>query len=218
MAYTKIKAVKNHLQRCLDYAANPEKTERGGDLQNALAYTQNGDKTEYQLFVTGFHCDPANACEMMLRTKKRWGKDGENHVLAYHVIQSFAPGEVTPQQAHEIGCEFVRRAFADRYEVTVSTHLNTGTLHNHIVFNSVSFVDGKMFRNDFKGYFKGIRAVSDQLCRERGLSIIDSKQKGKAYIERQAEKEDKPTVRAMIRADVDKALARAVSWETFVAG
>lgn len=218
MAYTKIKAVKNHLQRCLDYAANPEKTERGGDLQNALAYTQNGDKTEYQLFVTGFHCDPANACEMMLRTKKRWGKDGENHVLAYHVIQSFAPGEVTPQQAHEIGCEFVRRAFADRYEVTVSTHLNTGTLHNHIVFNSVSFVDGKMFRNDFKGYFKGIRAVSDQLCRERGLSIIDSKQKGKAYIERQAEKEDKPTVRAMIRADVDKALERAVSWETFVAG
>lgn len=217
MAYTKIKAVKNHLQRCLDYAANPEKTERGGDLQNALAYTQNGDKTEYQLFVTGFDCDPANACEVMLRTKKRWGKDGENHVLAYHVIQSFAPGEVTPQQAHEIGCEFARRAFAGRYEATVSTHLNTGAIHNHIVFNSVSFVDGRMFRNDFKGYYKGVRAVSDQLCREYGLSVIDPKQKGKAYNERQAEKEGAPTVRALIRADVDKALAKAVSWETFVA-
>ena len=110
--------------------------------------------SEQQLFVTGFNCDPAHACEVMLRTETIWGKGGENHVLGYHVIQSFAPGEVTPKQAHEIGCEFARRAFAERYEATVSTHLNTGTLHNHIVFNSVSFVDGKMFRNDFKGYFK----------------------------------------------------------------
>ena len=218
MAYTKIKAVKNHLKRCLDYAANPAKTKTGQDLQDALTYAHNSDKTEQQLFVTGFNCDPAHACEVMLRTETIWGKGGENHVLGYHVIQSFAPGEVTPKQAHEIGCEFARRAFAERYEATVSTHLNTGTLHNHIVFNSVSFVDGKMFRNDFKGYFKGIRAVSDQLCRERGLSIIDPKQKGKAYIERQAEKEDKPTARSMIRADVNRALARAVSWETFVAG
>ncbi len=218
MAYTKIKAVKNHLQRCLDYTSNPEKTESGQVLQNILAYAQNGDKTEHQLFVTGFHCDPANACEVMLRTKKRWGKDGENHVLAYHVIQSFAPGEVTPQQAHEIGCEFVRRAFAGRYEATVSTHLNTGTLHNHVVFNSVSFVDGRMFRNDFRGYFQGIRAVSDQICRERGLSVIAPERRGKAYAECKAEKEGAPTVRSMIRADVDKALARAISWETFVAG
>ena len=180
MAYTKIKAVKNHLKRCLDYAANPAKTKTGQDLQDALTYAHNSDKTEQQLFVTGFNCDPAHACEVMLRTETIWGKGGENHVLGYHVIQSFAPGEVTPKQAHEIGCEFARRAFAERYEATVSTHLNTGTLHNHIVFNSVSFVDGKMFRNDFKGYFKGIRAVSDQLCRERGLSIIDPKQKGKA--------------------------------------
>lgn len=218
MAYTKIKAVKNHLQRCLDYTSNPEKTESGPVLQNILAYAQNGDKTEHQLFVTGFHCDPANACEVMLRTKKRWGKDGENHVLAYHVIQSFAPGEVTPQQAHEIGCEFVRRAFADRHEVTVSTHLNTGTLHNHVVFNSVSFVDGRMFRNDFKGYYAGIRAVSDQICRERGLSVIAPERRGKTYAECKAEKEGAPTIRSMIRADVDRALARAVSWETFVAG
>lgn len=218
MAYTKIKAVKNHLQRCLDYVANPKKAEVGTDLQNALAYAQDSDKTEHQLFVTGFHCDPANACEVMLRTKKRWGKDGENHVLAYHIIQSFAPGEVTPQQAHEIGCEFVHRAFADCFEVTVSTHLNTGAIHNHIVFNSVSFVDGRMFRNDFRGYFQGIRAVSDQICRERGLSVIAPKRRGKAYAECKAEKEGAPTVRAMIRADVDRALARAVSWETFVAG
>ena len=131
MAYTKIKAVKNHLKRCLDYAANPAKTKTGQDLQDALTYAHNSDKTEQQLFVTGFNCDPAHACEVMLRTETIWGKGGENHVLGYHVIQSFAPGEVTPKQAHEIGCEFARRAFAERYEATVSTHLNTGTLHNH---------------------------------------------------------------------------------------
>ena len=187
-------------------------------MYNTLSYAQNADKTEHQLYVTGFNCDPANACEVMQRTKKLWGKDGENHVLAYHVIQSFKPGEVTPQQAHEIGREFARRAFAGRFEATVSTHLDRVHLHNHIVFNSVSFVDGRMFRNDFKGYFKGIRAVSDQICRERRLSVIAPKRKGKAYTECQAEKEGRPTVRAMIRADVDKALAQAVSWETFVAG
>lgn len=218
MAYTKIKAVKNHLQRCLDYAANPKKTEVGTDLQKTLAYTQDSGKTEHQLFVTGFNCDPAGAYGQMLATKHRYRKTDPGHVQGYHVIQSFAPGEVTPQQAHEIGCEFVRRAFAGRYEATVSTHLNTGAIHNHIVFNSVSFVDGRMFRNDFRGYFQGIRAVSDQICRERGLSIITPERRGKAYAEYKAEKEGAPTVRAMIRADVDRALARAVSWETFVAG
>ena len=172
MAYTKIKAVKNHLRRCLEYTANPEKTEMGIDLQKALAYTQNSDKTEHQLFVTGFNCDPTSAYGQMLATKHRYRKTDPGHVQGYHVIQSFASGEVTPQQAHEIGCEFVRRAFADRYEVTVSTHLDKGHLHNHIVFNSVSFADGRMFRNDFKGYFKGIRAVSDQLFRVYGVSVI----------------------------------------------
>lgn len=220
MAYTKVKAIKNHLSRCLDYTANPRKTTLRNDLRDTLAYAQNADKTEHQLFVSGLNCDPDSAFETMQNTRQYWGKADSDHVrvLGYHVIQSFAPGEVIPRRAHEIGCEFARRAFAGRYEVTVSTHLNTGALHNHIVFNSVSFVDGRMFRNDFKGYYKSIRAVSDQLCREYGLSVIDPKQKGKAYIERKAEKEDKPTVRAMIRADVDRSLARAVSWETFVYG
>lgn len=135
MGYTKIKAVKNHLARCLDYTSNPVKTERFSeeDLSHLLDYTQNRDKTEHQLYVTGFNCDPANACDTMNATRKRWGKDGEGHVLAYHVIQSFKPGEITPQQAHEIGCEFARRYLAERYEVTVSTHLDKSHLHNHIV-------------------------------------------------------------------------------------
>lgn len=218
MGYTKIKAVKNHLARCLDYASNPVKTERFSeeDLGRLLDYTQNRDKTEHQLYVTGFNCDPANACDTMNATRKRWGKDGEGHVLAYHVIQSFKPGEITPQQAHEIGCEFARRLLAERYEVTVSTHLDKSHLHNHIVFNSVAFVDGKMFRNQFRDYYRGIRQISDDLCRENRLKVIDPKVHGKNYAEWAAEKAGRPTVRGTIKADVDRALKGAVNWTTFV--
>lgn len=218
MGYTKIKAVKNHLARCLDYTSNPVKTERFSeeDLSRLLDYTQNQDKTEHQLYVTGFNCDPANACDTMNATRKRWGKDGEGHVLAYHLIQSFKPGEITAQQAHEIGCEFTRRLLADRYEVTVSTHLDKSHLHNHIVFNSVAFVDGKMFRNQFRDYYRGIRQISDDLCRENQLKVIDPKGHGKNYAEWAAEKAGRPTVRGTIKADVDRALERAVNWSTFV--
>lgn len=192
MGYTKIKAVKNHLARCLDYTSNPVKTERFSeeDLSRLLDYTQNQDKTEHQLYVTGFNCDPANACDTMNATRKRWGKDGEGHVLAYHLIQSFKPGEITPQQAHEIGCEFTRRLLADRYEVTVSTHLDKSHLHNHIVFNSVAFVDGKMFRNQFRDYYRGIRQISDDLCRENQLKVIDPKGTGKTMPNGRREKPD----------------------------
>lgn len=218
MGYTKIKAVKNHLARCLDYTSNPVKTERFSeeDLSRLLDYTQNQDKTEHQLYVTGFNCDPANACDTMNATRKRWGKDGEGHVLAYHLIQSFKPGEITAQQAHEIGCEFTRRLLADRYEVTVSTHLDKSHLHNHIVFNSVAFVDGKMFRNQFRDYYQGIRQISDDLCRENRLKVIDPKGHGKNYAEWAAEKAGRPTVRGTIKADVDRALKGAVNWTTFV--
>lgn len=79
-------------------------------------------------------------------TKRLWEQPTDKGVLAYHIIQSFSPGEATPDQVHEIGCEFVRRFLADRFECTVSTHLDKGHLHNHIVVNSVSYADGKMFR------------------------------------------------------------------------
>lgn len=218
MGYTKIKAVKHHLARCLDYTSNPAKTERFSqeDLSRLLDYTQNRDKTEHQLYVTGFNCDPANACDTMNATRKRWSKDGEGHVLAYHLIQSFQPGEITPQKAHEIGCEFARRFLAERYEVTVSTHLDKSHLHNHIVFNSVAFVDGKMFRNQFRDYYRGIRQISDDLCRENQMKVIEPKGHGKNYAEWAAEKAGRPTVRGAIKADVDRALEHAVNWTTFV--
>lgn len=209
IAYTKIIPVRHHLQRCLDYTSNPNKTEifTESDLKRLLSYTQNQDKTEHQLYVSGFQCDPDTACQSMEETKRVWFMPTDKGILAYHIIQSFAPGEATPEQVHQIGCEFARRFLADRFECTVSTHLDKGHLHNHIVTNSVSFIDGKMFRNDFATYYQGIRKISDELCRENKLSVIETDGKGEGYADWLSGKTGKPTIRSMVRKDVELAMA-----------
>ena len=209
MAYTKIIKVKSNLNLCLDYTSNPKKTERRSaeDLNRLLSYTQNNDKTEHQLYVSGFNCIPQNAHEIMVETKQRWRKPvKDGNILAYHIIQSFSPGEATPDQVHQIGCEFAQRFLADRFECTVSTHLDRGHLHNHIVVNSVSYADGKMFRSDFNTYYKGIRETSDELCRENRLSVIETDGKGKSYDEWLSGQTGKPTIRGMVRKDVEQAM------------
>lgn len=219
MAITKILPVRGQLKGCLDYAANPQKTEylNTADMQRLMNYTQNGDKTEHQLYVSGFNCDPQNAYYLMQATKRRWGKPLDSGNVGYHIIQSFKPSEATPDQVHEIGCEFARRFLADRFECTVSTHLDKGHLHNHIVVNSVSFMDGRMFRNDFTTYYKGIRAVSDELCRENRLSVVETDGHGKSYGEWKHEKEGSPTLRGMVKADVEVAMTTADSFAGFIA-
>ena len=219
MAYTKIIKVKSNLNLCLDYTSNPMKTERRSaeDLNKLLNYTQNNDKTEHQLYVSGFNCIPQNAYEIMMETKTRWRKPvKDGNILAYHIIQSFAPGEATPDQVHQIGCEFVQRFLADRFECTVSTHLDRGHLHNHIVVNSVSYADGRMFRSDFNTYYKGIRETSDELCRENRLSVIETDGKGKSYDEWLSGQTGKPTIRGMVRKDVEQAIAAADSFDGFI--
>ena len=149
-------------------------------------------------------------------TKRLWEQPTDKGVLAYHIIQSFSPGEATPDQVHEIGCEFARRFLADRFECTVSTHLDKGHLHNHIVVNSVSYADGKMFRNNFDTYYHGIRQVSDELCRENRLSVIETDGKGKSYDEWLSGQTGKPTIRGMVRKDVEQAIAAADSFDGFI--
>jgi hypothetical protein len=176
----------------------------------------NRDKTETTYFEFAFNCRKEHAFEDMTATKIRWNKQGSHHVLGYHIMQSFKPGEITPEQAHAIGKEFVRRYLSGKYEAVVSTHLDRAHLHNHIVFNSVSFTDGRMYRNNFKDYYEGIRGTSDDLCREHGLSVIEPKGSGKQYKEWADEQAGKPTIRRMIQTDIDEIIQQSYTFKTFV--
>lgn len=100
----------------------------------------------------------------------RFGMRGTN--VAYHGFQSFSPGEVTPEEAHQIGIETAKRMWGDKYQVVVTTHLNTTSIHNHLVLNAVSFKDGRKFQNHIRDHIL-LREVSDQICRERGLSVLE---------------------------------------------
>lgn len=180
-----------------------------------LGYIGNADKnvSDGTVLETALNCSLETAYQDMTATKQRWGKTGG--VLGYHLIHSFAPGEVTPRQAHELGVEFARRVLGEKYEVVISTHLDHEHLHCHILFNSVSFVDGKKYQNTFKDYFGDIRGTSNAVSRENGLSTIDSKGRGRQYAEWEAEESGKPTIRGQVRQDIDFALAHAFTFKSF---
>ena len=208
MAYDKIIVIHSRLDHCLDYTLNEEKT----DLKNALDYGMNPAKAR---LVTGINCDPDRAHREMQATKRRWDKQGG--ILGYHIVHSFAPGEVTPEEAHEAGVEFARRLLGDRYEAVVSTHTDREHLHCHIVFNSVSFMDGKKYRSDFESYFDTLRETSNAVSRERGLSVIEAEGRGKHYAEWDAERRGAGTIRGQVRQDIDAAIRESFTFESFLA-
>lgn len=214
MAYTKLIVIHSRLDRCLDYTQDEEKT----SLETVLDYAMNRDKTEQDCFETALNCSRETAYADMMDTKRRWGKVSRKR-KGYHVIQSFAPGEVTPEQAHAIGVELAQRLLADRYEVVVSTHLNKAHLHSHIVFNSVSFVDGAMYRDRIKdllgGAGEGIRGTSDAICLEYGLSIIEPSEPSVSRAEWEAQQSGKPSFRSTVRVDIDTAIAGAYTMRSF---
>lgn len=209
MAYDKIIPIRRRMVRCIDYVLNEDKT----DLANALHYTENPIKT--RRLVTGVNCTPETALEEMNATKRRWDKTGG--VLGYHIIHSYAPGEVTPEEAHAAGVELAERLLGDRYEAVVSTHLDREHLHCHIVFNSVSFLDGRKYRDDFKSYFEDLRGTSNEVSRAHGLSVIEPDGHGKHYAEWNAEQSGKGTIRGLVRQDIDAAIAESFTYDSFLA-
>lgn len=142
----------------------------------------------------------------MRRVKEQYGKIGG--VLAYHVIQSFKPGETDAKTAHEIGVEFASKLFGDKYEVLVTTHTDTKHIHNHILLNSVSYITGEKYHDGGKRNLDHLRSVSDTLCREHGLSVIKEPKQNKhmPYNLKQEEQQGKQTIRDMIREDIDEAI------------
>ena len=215
MAYTSVIPVRR-LDRAVKYVMNKEKT-TAVSLQDALDYAANRDKTEQSCFESSYACTLETAFADMRQTKERWHKLGG--VQGYHLIQSFAAGEVAPELAHRIAKELADRVLGGRYEYVIGTHLNTGHIHSHIVWNSLSCVDGKKYRSNYKSYVTEIRAVSDELCRKYKLSIIDtenSNHAAKPYAEWLAEKNGQPTWRTAIRQDVDEAIQQSLTWRQFL--
>lgn len=237
MATTSIWRVKGWLGKLVVYVENPDKTtnpkfytdedmaeQDGQELSDVIRYAVNSRKTQkadnedcavVHRFVSGINCSPSTARDEMLAVKKRFGK--ENGTVAYHGYQSFAPGEATPEMAHEIGMKLAARLWGDRYQVIVATHLDKENhLHNHFVLNTVSFVDGIKYHRTKKDYHD-MQTVSDELCREYRLSVIENPQYGKSkqYGEWRAEQEQRPTWRGLIRADIDEAIRQSMTERQF---
>jgi len=173
MATTSIWSIKNNLKQSINYIINPEKTTNKdygkvdyGFLEGKKDYDFKKEKVCY---VSCLNCDEDNPHDDMKDTKDYYRKN--DGVLAYHGYQSFKEGEVTAGIAHEIGVKFAEEMFKD-YEVVVATHQNTNHIHNHFIINSVSFKTGKKYNNNRTNLAK-LRQISDSLCEEYGLSILD---------------------------------------------
>jgi len=198
----------------IDYANNPDKTTAkeylDEDLYAAIRYVENDDKTDQTMFVSGINCSKHNAYKEMIAVKRRFGERGKN--IAYHGYQSFAAGEVTPDEAHQIGLETARQMWGARYQVVVTTHLNTDNIHNHFVINSVSFVDGRKFRNGIGDRLE-LRKISDTICAARNKSVIKSHKFYSNKKEYWIRNSGKLTHRDILRRDVDEAIANSGSFK-----
>ena len=237
MATTSIWRVNGWLGKVLIYIENPDKTENpdffekqdmdgkeAQGLADVIEYAVQQQKTGKAVesegetvmrqFVSGVNCSPSTARDEMIAVKKRFGK--EDGTVAYHGYQSFAPGEATPELAHEIGLALAKKLWGEKYQVLVATHLDRENhLHNHFVVNTVSFVDGIKYHRTEQDYFD-MQRESDRLCREYGLSVIRRPEgKGKNYSEWSAEKNGKPTNRSRIRADIDRAIGVSLTENEF---
>ena len=215
MAYTSVIPVRR-LDRTVDYVQNKAKT-TPKSLEEAVDYAANRDKTESACFETGLGCTTTSAFEDMRLNTLRWHK--ETGVQGYHLVQSFAEGEVTPELAHQIGVEFAEQLLLGKYQAIVTTHLNTKHYHNHIVWSAVSLEDGKKYHSNSKSYYTEVRALSDSLCQKYGLSIIETPEslRGKRQYEKwRAEENNKSTWRTAIRQDVDEAIQQSLTWRQFL--
>ena len=192
MAVTKIKPVKSTLSKALDYIENP-------------------DKTDGKMLISSFGCSYETADIEFGYTLSQALDKGSN--LAFHLIQSFAPGEVDYEKAHEIGKQLADAVTKGQHEYVVTTHIDKGHIHNHVIFCAVNFVDHHKYNSNKRSYY-GIRNMSDKLCRENGLSVVvpGKGSKGKSYAEYQAEKTG-TSWKGKLKTSVDALIPQVSSFE-----
>lgn len=181
---------------------------RKGRLDIGIDYILNGDKTEQKILTAHQGCEPGRECRQMLETKR----DTENMggVQYYHIVQSFKPGEISPELALEIAKTFAAEHL-NGYEAVIATHVDRGHIHSHIVFNSVNADTGEKYHSNARSYYCQIRAISDRLCREHGLSVILSGEASKSmsYVEWLRQSKGQPTFRSMLEADLRESIEDA---------
>ncbi|MDY3781093.1 MAG: relaxase/mobilization nuclease domain-containing protein, partial [Candidatus Faecousia sp.] len=191
MAITKTHPIKSTLKAAIDYICNPA-------------------KTDGKLLVSSFGCAAETADIEFEWTRRHAIDKGTN--LGRHLIQAFAPGEVSPEEAHEIGVELAREILGGQYEFVLTTHIDKGHIHNHLLWNAVSFTDHRHYHSNKRSYHY-IRRTSDRICKEHGLSvIIPGKEKGKSYIEHQATQAG-TSYKAKLKATIDRLIPASADFE-----
>ena len=184
----------------------------GKAIRNVIGYVSNPKKTHQGELVTGFGCNPETADgefllmkrEYITRTGRHRGKDD---VIAYHLRQSFVPGEITPEEANRIGCELASRFTHGQHAYVVATHTDRHHVHSHIIISAVNLDCDRKFRN-FWGSSKAIRRLSDTLCIQNGLSIIEQPKGHSKSYNKWLGNEAKTSQRDVLREAIDAALAR----------
>lgn len=228
MAVTKLWKVSDRLDKVIDYAEDETKTKKPKysykewqALKDVLEYAKDEEKTEQQFYVSGINCNPNNARDQFVAVKEQYNKTGG--IQAYHGYISFKDTDnLSPDLAHQIGIEFANRVWGERFQIVVTTHLNTKCLHCHYVINSVSLVDGKMLANKEKAWFY-FRHIADEICREHGLSVVEKPDRNKEpdYVTLQdkgqtmKEQAGIPTRRNLVRAAVDEAVENSRTMSEF---
>ena len=222
MAVSKIWKVKVRLKAVIDYATNPEKTraqeytpEQYQALADFLKYAKDEEKTEREFYVDGINCNASTTRDQFVTVKEQFDKTGG--IQAYHGYLSFKDEpNINPELAQKIGMEFAKRVWGERFQVVVTTHLNTKHLHCHFVVNSVSFVDGKRMANNEK-HWRHFRHIADELCRKYQLDAIENPHRGtgKNYYARKLHEAGMPNYVDTAKAVIDEAIAKSNSYADF---
>ena len=184
----------------------------GQAISAIIDYTENPQKTDGGRLITSWQCDSRIADAEFLFTKNQYIQKtgrvcGEDDVIAYHLRQSFVPGEITPEDANRLGCELAMRFTKGNHAYIVCTHIDKAHIHNHVIWNSTALSQTRKFRN-FWGSSRAVRRLNDTICIENGYSIVENpKRHGKSYNKWLGDKK-KPSHRERICAAIDDALAQ----------
>ena len=184
----------------------------GKAISDIIDYVKNPDKTDHGRLITSYQCDSRVADAQFLLDKQtyiaRTGRvRGKDDVIAYHLRQSFVPGEITPEEANRLGVELARRFTKGKHAFIVCTHIDKAHVHNHIIWNSTTLECDRKFRN-FWGSTRAVRRLSDTICIENGYSIVEApKRHGQSYNKWLGDAA-KPSHKEQLRQAIDRALAQ----------